>query len=77
MTRKSKATRPPLEELKGVRYVGSSNARELSKADFKSAGADVDNDLRWDDSNDKFIAVGQLNAAAVDFLVTQEDFKVE
>jgi hypothetical protein len=60
--------RPPLRAILGVRYLGSSDERVLTKADLAAVGIRAKRDVVWDASNDHLVPIDALNAATVDYL---------
>lgn len=68
---------PTMRELEGVRYIGTSNVREISAEALAGAGIeDAKGDLRWSSENEFFVPASDLNAATRDFLASQTDFDI-
>lgn len=68
-----------LKDIEGVRFIGTSDVHSISVADLKSVGVeDPKGPLRWDSSNGKFIPKSEINAATLEWLLTNpNDFRAE
>lgn len=73
----SDGSRPALDELKGIKYIGSSDTRSISKADFERAGIEnVKGDLSWTPENGYLVPISSVNAATADYLYADADFEL-
>lgn len=71
--------RPALNELQGVKYVGRSHVRSISKEEFASVGVEAPKDFEsavWDEGNGYVVPVRQLNSAVVDYLNADAEFEL-
>lgn len=69
---------PHMSDITGVRYTGSANRKILTVRDFESLNIPgIEKDLVWDSSNNRFVLVGDFNAAARDWFAKQQDFSIE
>lgn len=69
--------RPPMKDIDGVRYTGTSDVRIVSATDFARAGVEgVENDLVFNRENGFTVEKKGLSAAAVDLLFSLPDFDI-
>jgi hypothetical protein len=61
--------RPPLTEIEGIRYLGHDDERVISVLNLGAIGVQAKHDLIWHGHGD-VVATSLLNAATVDFLVS-------
>lgn len=66
-----------LKDIDGVRYIGTSDVRGFTVADFASVGVEAKDDLTWSSENDHFVPKSEINAATLAWLVSESDFRAE
>ncbi len=59
-----------------IEYVGSSDVRKITKADWKSVGAEDHAASQWDASNRKTLQASDFSPEAIAYLRTDSGFKV-
>lgn len=70
-------SKTPKKEETGVQYIGGADVKILRVEDLASVGvADAVIDLRWDSQNDHIIGVSDVNAATLEYLRSQPDFRI-
>jgi len=75
----SEGKRAALSELEGVKYVGRSHIRSISKEEFASVGVEGPTNFVeavWSEDNGFLVPVTSLNAAIVDYLNADSEFEL-
>lgn len=71
----STLSRPPIRDLRAVKYLGNADVRELSEEDLRRVGIeDPKGPLRFERSSNHEVDISEVNAATADWLATQDDF---
>lgn len=69
---------PKMADIRGVRYVGLSDVKRITKEDLESLGVEnPKGDLEWSAQNGRFVVGSEINAATRDVLAAMPDFVVE
>lgn len=68
--------RPAMKDILGVQYTGPFDAKVFTVKDLQKLGVeDPQTDLRWDRDNNFVVPKTDLNAATVDVLIRQPNFR--
>ena len=67
---------PKEETVKAVRYVGTADVREITKAQWASIGVDDQDKTVWSAQNDFTIKASDLSEKALAYFAKDDGFKV-
>lgn len=73
----TKKAEPEAVAPTGVRYIGTSDSRLVSKSDFEAAGVDSQESLEWGPENGFSVSLDDVSGAAFELLLKDPDFIAE